>query len=72
MMGIFLLFKTSKENCEKTLVSIFINPTQFNNKEDLDKYPKTLEQDILLLKKKMNATYYIAPKNLTYIWQERK
>tara|TARA_R110002126_G_scaffold62047_4_gene160125 strand:+ start:2981 stop:3838 length:858 start_codon:yes stop_codon:yes gene_type:complete len=43
-----LIQKAVNEN-DRVVVSIFVNPTQFNNKEDLDKYPKTLESDINLI-----------------------
>ena len=41
---ISLLEQSIKEN-DITIVSIFINPIQFNNKQDLEKYPRTLEND---------------------------
>ena len=49
--GHISLIIESTKKCELTICSIFINPTQFDSKEDLEKYPKTIEQDILLLKK---------------------
>lgn len=44
--GHFSLIKASKKICNKTVVSIFINPTQFAPNEDLNSYPKTLELDM--------------------------
>jgi pantoate--beta-alanine ligase len=45
------LIKASKKRCKKTLVTIFVNPTQFNNKNDFKNYPKNLSKDIKILKK---------------------
>ena len=43
-----LVRKAKREN-DLVIVSIFVNPTQFNDKKDLEKYPRTLESDISLL-----------------------
>lgn len=43
------LVELSKAKCDVTVCSIFVNPTQFNDKKDFEKYPVTIEQDIRLL-----------------------
>ncbi|MEO6220241.1 MAG: pantoate--beta-alanine ligase [Ginsengibacter sp.] len=47
--GHISLIKASKKENKITISSIFINPVQFNDSKDFDKYPVTLEKDILLL-----------------------
>ena len=59
--GHISLIKTSKKKCNKTLVSIFVNPSQFNKKEDYNKYPRKIRSDIRILKK-MKVDYVLIPK----------
>jgi pantoate--beta-alanine ligase len=47
--GHLSLIQQSKTNCSSTVCSIFVNPTQFNDPKDFEKYPVTIEQDIRLL-----------------------
>lgn len=54
------LVKRSVEENDVTVVSIFLNPTQFNDKTDLQKYPRTLEADCQLLTE-CGATIAFAP-----------
>lgn len=43
--GHLSLIKKSIEKCDKTVVSVFVNPIQFGPSEDFDKYPRTLDTD---------------------------
>ena len=52
------LIKKSIKDCSKTIVSIYVNPKQFNNKNDFDNYPRNNKKDLLILKKlKVNYVY---------------
>lgn len=43
------LVRMAKRECDRAVVSIFVNPTQFNDPKDLEKYPRTPEKDTALL-----------------------
>ncbi len=60
--GHISLVHKAKKVCDIVLVSIYVNPTQFNNPDDLLKYPRTLESDLELLSKS-ECDIVFAPSN---------
>lgn len=58
--GHLSLINHLKAYCDIVVCSIFVNPTQFNDLEDLKKYPRTLEQDLILLEK-LNCDIVFVP-----------
>ncbi len=59
--GHISLIKKSKKKCKRTLVSIFVNPKQFNSKKDFEKYPRNLLNDLYILDK-LKVDYVFLPK----------
>ncbi len=51
-LGHLSLIDSSQKKCDITICSIFVNPTQFNHKKDLECYPRTIEKDTAMLEKK--------------------
>jgi pantoate--beta-alanine ligase len=49
-IGHMELVKTAKNQCDVTVVTIFVNPTQFAANEDLSTYPRDLDRDLAMLK----------------------
>ncbi len=47
--GHLSLVRTARETCDRVIVTIFVNPTQFNNPADLARYPRTEDADAALL-----------------------
>ena len=68
--GHLSLVKKSINKCTKTLVSIYINPTQFNNKKDFSRYPRNIKKDLNTLKK-LNIDYVFLPIT-TEIYKEKR
>ena len=64
--GHISLIRKSLIQCNKTIVSIFVNPTQFNNKNDYIKYPRNIKSDLKILKKLKVNFIFIPIKNQIY------
>lgn len=59
--GHLSLVENAKKACDQVVVSIFVNPTQFNDIKDLEKYPRTLKEDLNLLEVTHNNLWIFAP-----------
>ena len=60
--GHLTLIRKSVEKCGQTIVSIFVNPTQFGPNEDYEKYPRTVEEDLRKCEE-AGADYVFLPTN---------
>jgi pantoate--beta-alanine ligase len=61
--GHLTLIRRARKECQRVVVSIYVNPTQFGPKEDLKKYPRPREQDLALCGAE-GVDLVFAPENL--------
>ena len=69
--GHISLIKESKKKCKKTLVSIYVNPKQFNKSKDFRTYPRNLNKDLKILKK-LKVSLLFLPKTKDIFKKEYK
>ena len=68
--GHISLIKISKKKCNKTLVSIFVNPSQFNKNNDYKRYPRNLKNDLKILKN-LKVDYVLVP-SIKDVYKKKK
>ncbi len=64
--GHLSLMEKGKSLCDVLVVSIFVNPTQFGENEDLDSYPSDIERDLELARKTGASAVFLPPKEEMY------
>jgi pantoate--beta-alanine ligase len=68
--GHLSLVQNAVQQCPVVVVSIFVNPTQFNDKNDLKNYPRTPDSDLALLKKVLRETDLVFTPGIKEIYPE--
>ena len=69
--GHISLIKRSIKSNKKTIVSIFVNPKQFNNLKDFNSYPANIKKDLAILKKIRKLDFVYIPKFMD-VYQNKK
>lgn len=69
--GHISLVEKAKKTAKLVVVSIFVNPTQFNDKEDLKNYPRTLKEDLGLLKNVLGEKDLVFTPDVKEIYPEK-
>ena len=70
--GHISLIEKSKKECSKTVVSIFVNPKQFNKKKDFVSYPKKIKNDFKICKLYKVDYLFVPNFNEVYSWKTKK
>jgi len=70
--GHLSLIRRSASECDITVVSIFVNPTQFNNPNDLKNYPRTQEKDLQLLSDNLCSIAFVPSVEEMYPEQDNR
>ena len=66
------LIRKSLNYCKETIVSIFVNPKQFNNKNDFKRYPRNIKKDLFILKKMKIKFVYLPKQEIVYDYIRKK
>lgn len=64
--GHMSLVRRSHAECDETLATIFVNPTQFGPGEDLNRYPRTLESDLEMLEREGATAVFVPSSEVMY------
>lgn len=68
--GHLSLVETAIKSCRMVAVTIFVNPTQFNDPEDLKKYPRTIDADLQMLSGLLRETDFVFAPSVSEIYPE--
>lgn len=70
--GHISLFKRAREENEVFVCSVFVNPIQFNNKEDFEKYPRNEQKDLEILQECMCDIAFVPSEEEVYRQEPKK